>query len=229
MSKTQKASIWIVVGMVALLGSIAGCGGTSFGEREEALQAERKQLMASQEQELAEFAERHNAIMVEPKFFPDMFEDLEEEEFPTRNFTAQLQERIEGSVIAFRGYLIEVVRTSGNNYQLVFGEPFRGPGKDVVVTLSFNRRDAAKLIEDSPNIFEKLLVAARIDRVEPIILEVRSCSVPLCEEEGEEMQLGIIFRSPLLGNPPVRIFGTAIAVTRSKVGASFVLPEPGTK
>ena len=76
------------------------------------------------------------------------------------------------------------MRTPENNYQLVFGN--QGLGPIVAATLNFDRQGAAKIIDDPPDGFSELLVAARIDKVEPILYDV----------------LGTQFR----------VFGTAIAV-----------------
>ena len=167
----------MIVGVVVLLGSSTGCG-MSYEEREQAREAEHRQFKAAQEQKLAAFAERHHATPVQ--LFPNILEILEGlgEELPPRTFTAQLQERMEGSVVAFRGELIDVVRTSGDNYQLVLGSREHG-----VATLNFDKQGAAKLMDDPPGLFSKLLVAARIDKVESIILELKPCSDPDCDDD----------------------------------------------
>ena len=190
----------IMVGVVVFLGLSTGCG-LSYEEQERVREAERRQGQAAQDKELADFAERYYATPVQ--LFPD-WSGLGEE-LP-RTFTAQLQEKIEGSVVAFRGELIDVVRTSENNYQLVFGSRILGL---VVATLDFDRQGAVQVMDDPPDLFSELLVAARIDKVEPILLQLRPCSAPGC---GERYELGIYSYFPISGTPSVRVFGTAIAV-----------------
>ena len=114
--------------VVVLLGSSAGC--TESYEERQARETERtRQFKAAQKQELADFAKRHHATPVQ--LLPDWSDILGldmrqgDDELP-RTFTAQLQERIEGSTVAFRGELVDVVRTSGDNYQLVFGNQLFG-------------------------------------------------------------------------------------------------------
>ena len=154
----QRTTKWL--GLLFFLGLSTGCG-TSYEEQERAHETERRQFIATREQELADFAERHHAIPVQ--LFPDLSELPDEE--PPRTFTAQLQEKIEGSVVAFRGELIDVVRTPGGNYQLVFGSRLHDL---VVATLDFDRQGATKVMDDPPDLFSELLVAARIDKVDPI-------------------------------------------------------------
>ena len=195
----------MMAAVVVLLGT--GCN-ESYEERQARETEQRRQFKAAQDQELADFAERHQATPVQ--LLPDWAELGEE--LP-RTFTAQLQEKIEGSVVAFRGELVDVVRTSGDNYQLVFGNQLLGL---VVATLNFDRQGAAKLMDDPPDHpFTDLLVAARIDTVEPIIFKLSPCSDPGC---GDKIKLGInpsrFFGSAFWPNPGVRVFGTAIAVTR---------------
>lgn len=194
----------IMVGIVVLLGLGASCG-MSHEEREQARRAEHEQFKAAKEQELVDFAERYHATPVQ--LLPD-WEDLGED--LSRTFTARLQERLEGAPVAFRGELVDVVRTSGDSYQLVFGDLLLG---HVVATLSFDREGAAKLMDDAPDDpFSEFLVAARIDTVEPIIFELSPCSDPGCDE----IELGIspsrFFSSAVWPNPGFRVFGTAIAV-----------------
>ena len=204
-----------IVGVVILLGSSTGC--TESYEERQARETERsRQFKAAQKQELADFAKRHHAAPVQ--LLPDWSDvlglDMQQgdDELP-RTFTAQLQERIEGSTVAFRGELVDVVRTSGDNYQLVFGNQLLG---HVVAILNFDRQGAAKLMDDLPDHpFSDLLVAARIDTVEPIIFKLSPCSDPGC---GDKIKLGInpsrFFGGASWPNPGFRVFGTAIAVTR---------------
>ncbi len=206
----------MIVGVVILLGSCAGC--TESYEERQARETERsRQFKAAQKQELADFAKRHHATPVQ--LLPD-WSDILGSDMRGRGmtsfrapFTAQLQERIEGSTVAFRGELVDVVRTSGDNYQLVFGNQLLG---HVVAILNFDRQGAAKLMDGPPDHpFSDLLVAARIDTVEPIIFKLSPCSDPGC---GDKIKLGInpsrFFGSASWPNPGFRVFGTAIAVTR---------------
>ena len=159
-----------MVGVVVLLGSSTGC--MSYEDRE-------VEHRTAQKQELADFAKRHHATPVQ--LLPD-WEGLGEE-LP-RTFTAQLQERIEGSTVAFRGELVDVVRTSGDNYQLVFGNLIDGG----IATLNFDRQGAKKLMDDPPDLYSDLLVAARIDKVE--------------------------LTFDIWTGPQFRVFGTAVAIAR---------------
>ena len=82
-----------------------------------------------------------------------------------------------------------------------------------VATLNVDRQVAAEFMDDPPTLFSKLLVAARIDKIEPIILGLKPCSDPECGE----VELGILpshFGSMIWRLPWFRAFGTAVAVTR---------------
>ena len=136
---TQRLSVTKAVLLCSLSLTAASCG-PSFEERQQTREAER---LASSEQALATFAESHGATPVE--IWSDSFG-------LRRSFTVQLQDELEGSVIAFRGSLLDIVRTSpdaGGDYEVAFGDPFFGFG-GTLVTLSTSERDAAKLLALSP-------------------------------------------------------------------------------
>ncbi len=131
---TQRLSVTKAVLLCSLSLAIASCG-PSFEEQQQTREAER---LASSEQALVTFAESHGATPVE--IWSDSFG-------LRRSFTAQLQDELEGSVVAFRGSLLDIVRTStgaGGDYEVAFGDPFFGFG-GTLFTLSTSERDAAKL------------------------------------------------------------------------------------
>ena len=173
---TQRLSVTKAVLLFSLSLVIASCG-PSFEEQQQTREAERLQRVAASEQALATFAESHSATPVEIGF--DTFG-------PRRSFTAQLQDELEGSVVAFRGSLLDIVRTSdaAGDYEVTFGAPFFG---GTLVTLSTSERDAAKLLALSPEEPLTLLVAARTDRVAPMILRIEPCREPDCGEVGLEV------------------------------------------
>ena len=105
----------------------------------------------------------------------------------------------------------DIVRTSGDNYHMVLGSQLLY--EHGVATLNVDRQVAAEFMDDPPTLFSKLLVAARIDKIEPIILGLKPCSDPECGE----VELGILpshFGSMIWRLPWFRAFGTAVAVTR---------------
>ena len=94
---TQRLSVTKAVLSFSLSLAIASCG-PSLEEQQQTREAERLQRIAASEQALATFAESHGATPVE--IWSDPFGD------PLglrRSFTAQLQDELEGSVVAFRG------------------------------------------------------------------------------------------------------------------------------
>ena len=181
---TQRLSVTKAVLSFSLSLAIASCG-PSLEEQQQTREAERLQRIAASEQALATFAESHGATPVE--IWSDPFGD------PLglrRSFTAQLQDELEGSVVAFRGSLLDIVRTStgvGGDYEVAFGDPFFGFGGGTLVTLSTSELDAAKLLALSPEDHQTLLVAARIDRVAPMIMRIEPCGEPDCGEVDLEV------------------------------------------
>ena len=177
---TQRLSVTKAVLLFSLSLAIASCG-PSFEEQQQTREAERLQRITASEQALATFAESHSATPVE--IWSDPFGD------PLglrRSFTAQLQDELEGSVVAFRGSLLDIVRTStgvGDDYEVTFGDLFFG---GTLVTLSTSERDAAKLLALTPEESRTLpiLAVARIDRVAPMILRIEPCREPDCGEVG---------------------------------------------
>ena len=99
---TQRLSVTKEVLLFSLSLAIASCG-PSFEEQQQTREAERLQRITASEQALATFAESHSATPVE----------IWSDSFGLRSsFTAQLQNELEGSVVAFRGSLLDIVRTS---------------------------------------------------------------------------------------------------------------------
>ena len=194
---------------VVLLGSITRCG-VSYEEQETVREVERRQSTDAREQALIAFAARHFATPV--KLFPNIVGDLavlSAEILPLPIFTAQLQEMMEGSIVAFRGALKDVVRTADDNYHLVLGSPLNANG---VATLKVDKQGAAEFMDDPPSPFSTLLVAARIEKVEPIILGLEPCTDPECGY----VELDITpsqFRS-IFGLPWFHVYGTVIVVVR---------------
>ena len=160
--------------LLALSLTLASCS-PSLEEQEQAREAERLRRVAASEQALATFAKSHGAMPVE----------ILESHLAKRSFTAQLQGKLEGSVVAFRGSLLDIVRTptGRGDYEVILGDPFLG---GTLVTLSTGEQDAAKLLAMSPEEPPTLLVAARIDRVAPMILKLEPCRESDCAEVGLE-------------------------------------------
>lgn len=156
--------------ILTLLGLLVSCGPT-YEEQEHFREAERQQAVAESQQALAGFAERHGATPV----------DLFPIDPDSQRLTARLQEDLEGSVVAFRSGLIDIVRVSASEYELVLASPFFG---GTVVTLSTTRQGAAKLMADPPDRFSSFLVVARIDKVAPLTLELEPCTEPDCSSVG---------------------------------------------
>ena len=120
--------------LCALSLALASCG-PSLEQQEQTGEAQRLRRAATSEQALATFAESHGATPVE----------IFELDLGRRPFTAQLQDKLEGSVVAFRGWLLDIVRTptGDGEYDLIFADPILG---GTLVTLSTSEQDAAKLL-----------------------------------------------------------------------------------
>ena len=169
-----------------LLAIVVSCG-PSNKDLEQAREADRQRAVAASREALIHFAERHRATPVE----------LLEMDPLSRIFTAQLQQQLEGNVIAFQAGLLDIVRTPAKTFEAVFGSPFLG---GTVVTLSTDGENAAKLLTHSR--LSNVLVVARIDRVEAMTLKLEPCGEVDCTEVKLE---------PNLLGTPHRISGSLIA------------------
>ena len=180
--------------LCALVVILVSCG-PSVEEQAKARETERVRRVAESEQALATFANQHGARPVSV-----LDSDLEK-----RPFTAQLQRQLEGSVVAFRASLLDVVRTNSGNYVAILGDPFLG---GTLVTLNVAEQEGAKLLAMSLDYAPALLVAARIDTVAPMVLTLEPCRDPDCGEVGLEVRRydGVAHR----------ITGSAIAIQRER-------------
>jgi len=193
MTRLRLSVAPVVLGLFPFL---MACGGASPGSSFEEQQQTREAEQPASEQALATFAESHGATPIEVGFLG--FE---------RSFTAQLQDELEGSVVAFRGSLVDIVRTStgtGGDYEVIFTLSASLFGR-TLVTLSTSEQDAAPLLTLSPGF--TFLVAARIDRVAPMTLELESCGEPDCNQVG--LQVNTFFAS-------YHISGRAIAMQQGQ-------------
>jgi len=154
---------------------LTSCG-PSAEEQAQTREAERLRLVAESEQALATFARQHGAMPVAL-----LGSDLEK-----REFTAQFQRKLEGSVVAFRGSLLDVVRTAtSGTYAAIFGDEFLG---GTLVTLNVEEEEVTKLLAISLEDPPAFLVAARIDSVAPMVLTLEPCRDSDCVEVGLEVR-----------------------------------------
>jgi hypothetical protein len=173
---------------------IAGCGGSSFEEQQAARQTEYQRKRSEIQEELAAFAQRNSAKPV------DLFDVMHS----TDNFTAQLQDQLEGQTIAFRSGLADIYRLPNEQYQVLLGNPRSGGN---IAILTAQRALAEEMLKVKSADRSEYLIAAYVDRVTPVHLEVNSCS----DHDCSELELRSDLRSVAH-----RISGRVVAAERAK-------------
>ena len=179
----------------ALLALLAACGPSQREQPETNQEVERRSAIAEAEQALSAFAQRHDATPT----------DLPLEFSLSQPFTAQLQQDLEGSIVAFRAGLIDIVRTAENSYELVLGMPLFPTLTGTVATMAAPSPVVADLLATPPDLFSSLLVAAKVESVVPLTLRLQSCAEADCTEVELE---------PNLTSRVRRVRGRVIAVER---------------
>lgn len=119
-----------------------------------------------------------------------------------RKFTASLQEEIEGSTVAFRAEVFDLVRRSENDYELVVGDHFLG---QVIVSLRSSKDEIVEILANPPELFDDFLFVAVIERVQPLHLEISPCDESDCDS---------ILLEPSVTGVVHRIYGRLIAIQR---------------
>lgn len=172
------------------------CGPTSE-QRQLAREAERERAAAASEQEFQDFAERHEATP--NRLLAPLGPAL----------TLQLQDSLEGSLVAFEALLLDVVRTSPSEYRLVLsgGLLLRG----TFVSLVASDETIAPLLRTDPGRFANLRVAAQIQQVVPLTLKLEACRETECDDVTLE---------PSMIGQAHRISGRLVALE---------LKDPGTR
>jgi hypothetical protein len=150
-------------------------------EREQAQEAERQKAIAASRQMLAQFAERHGAVPVE-LFDPNPL---------AQPFTAQVQQQLEGRVVAFTANVLDIVRVADQSYRLILGSPIVSP---TVISLKSDEQQIAQILAGPRKRFSDYLVAAKIDEVVPLTLRLEPCDQPDCTTVAFET---VPFSSPL--------------------------------
>jgi hypothetical protein len=179
-----------VVTQTLLAFLLAACG-QSYEEKQHNREAERKKARESSQEELVKFGETYGA---KPWRLSQLGFDSK--------FTAQVQEEIVGSTIAFRAHILDVVQRGDDDYELVVGD--RLLGKDIVYLRSI-RGGVAHLLTESPEALESYLFVAEIQRVEPLQLELRPCDEPDCNS---------VLLDPSMGGVTHRIVGRMVAIQK---------------
>ena len=166
----------IPVALAVLVFSLSGCDHSTSENRRQNQEHERQQVLAEKTQVLTTFASQHNATPIQ---LSELLDNV---------FTAQLQGELEGKVVAFRADLIDVVRVSDDDYQLVLADSllFNALG-GIVVRLMYDNQDIANfhtsysLDNWAANYLETYLVVAKIEKVTPITFTIAPCTQPDCE------------------------------------------------
>ncbi len=141
---------------------LASCG-PSAEEEKRTREAARQRSVAASQQELTAFAKSHDATPI------DLFGTGE----LSRKLTLQLQRETEGKIIAFRTELLDLVRVSGDDYEVEVGYDLSSD----VVALTAPKEIAEKILTASAGAATvELLVAAQIDQVRPLSLKLESCT-----------------------------------------------------
>ena len=163
----------IPVALAALVFLFSGCDESSWENHRQTQENERQQVHAEKARALAAFAAQYNATPIQLSNFGD------------NAFTAQLQRKIEGEVVAFRANLIDVVRVSNDEYQLVlgYGAIFNALG-GALAKLAYDNQDIEKLLNNHSS---KYLIAAKIGKVAPMTFKITPCTEFECESARVEV------------------------------------------
>jgi hypothetical protein len=180
--QVAAACVWAIAGLAV------SCGPSAEDENR-AREAARLKAVAESEQALAAFAKGHGAT-------PISLIDSDES-----TLTADLQRRLEGSTVAFRSPLLDVVRSSSSGtYVAIFGDRFLG---GTVVALRIDEQLASNLLTKPVERDSDFLVAATIDSVAPMVVTLEPCRDQDCAEVEIEVRQD---------ERAYRIEGTAIAI-----------------
>jgi hypothetical protein len=176
---------------VSLLSLIIAACGSNHGEQQRADYVERQTADHSALELLSTLGSSHGA---KPWKLSQLGDD--------RIFTANLQEEIEGSSVAFRAEIIDVVRRSENEYELIVGDHLLGQD---LVFLRATKGVIAEIVASPPDMLDGFFLVARIDRVQSIALELTPCDEPDC---------GSVTLEPGIGGVAHRVFGRLIAIEK---------------
>lgn len=180
--------------LTSILVSLPGCGHQDT--RSGLPSAGKAQARAA----LDAFAKRYSAVVVE-SFDSDSLES---------RYSAQVQEEIQDTVVAFRADLLDVVYSPATGYYLELSDLLG----DVIVRLEASPALARQVMAQPRHAFDGVLVVARIANVVPLSLGV-GATVHSPEEEGEESVAEVEVSSNEVGLPRI-MTGTALALERER-------------
>ena len=177
--KTNVGSLAFAVAILTV-----GCGpsGPTNEERAQVREQERQEIISQANVKLDAVAQRHNAVPV----------------------TATIQQELEGTVVVFRGYLLDVRRSSSGDYEAIFGKMF---SSSTTVHLSLPSDVAGEILSSADKFESEVLVVARIERVARHQLSARVCSEPDCDTVN--IKVGSFF-------PSYQIWGQMIDLTNDE-------------
>jgi len=164
---------FIGIFIVSLL-SACGPSPPSNEERRSQDHLKRQEAIQQARMELDQFAQANDAKSV------DFVGTFEQED----RFTASLQQKVEGQVVAFRATLLDVQRTPNGDYDAVFGYEFFSA---TIIRLSISSELAGEMMRSPDKFAGEALVAARIDRISRNLLKAQACSEPDCSTVSIEV------------------------------------------
>ena len=190
--KTNVGSLAFAVAILTV-----GCGpsGPTNEERAQVREQERQEIISQANVKLDAVAQRHNAVPVEFFGYGSPLQG---------KLTATIQQELEGTVVVFRGYLLDVRRSSSGDYEAIFGKMF---SSSTTVHLSLPSDVAGEILSSADKFENKVLVVARIERVARHQLSARVCSEPDCDTVN--IKVGSFF-------PSYQIWGQMIDLTNDE-------------
>lgn len=150
---------------LASLVLVTSCG-SDYKEREKVWEAKRQKSISSAEVVLSKFGSTYGAKPWEMAKVGG-----------ESKFTAKVQEEVKGSRVVFRAQIIDVVRSSGDDYVVVVGDHLIG--RDIAM-LRGARSSVTGILENPASTFDEFFIVADIHEVKPLLLELSPCDDAEC-------------------------------------------------
>ncbi len=149
---------------------VVGCGpsGPTYEERMQLREKARQEKISQSNVELDAFAQEYNAVSKDVFGYKTSIGS---------NFTAAYQRELEGKVVAFRGAILDVQRTSSGVYEAIFGDRYIS---STTIHLSLSPETANDILSSARKYETEILVAARIERIARHQVNARMCNEPDC-------------------------------------------------
>jgi len=191
---------YVSLATLLLLGlcTVASCDSQTYEEERAQKEVERKQRVESRNRQLTDFAKQYGAT---PIFDLGMFGGYFS---ASRDWTIDLQDKIEGHKVAYRSKVLDVARGSADTYHLFLGNKYEG---SMYSTLTMSKPIAEELLGIPLGKYDGAVsVVADIEKVEMISLEIGDNSHKLGDGYNLELDISTKFR------PAYRVFGKVVAL-----------------